>query len=383
MNDERKKNPSSACRSVRVLYIEPFHGGSHRQFGAALQRRVSAQWTTLTLPGRHWKWRMQGAAAHFMLAHEGVLEAPHDLLLASSFLDLASLVGLSPALGRVPKVLYFHENQLTYPTHEARPDYSYGMTQLVSGLAADRCVFNSRFNRDSFLEAGESLLTRLPKPRAPGWMEALATRSEVLEVPVELDAFEAARQPERPPSARREGPLIVWPHRWEHDKRPDLLFEALDTLQAQGLRFRVAVLGERAQRWPEVFEAARARLGSRVVAWGPAERSDYERFLGTAQIAVSTADQEFFGVSMVEASHAGAFVLVPDKLAYPERFPAEHRYAEGALPARLAQLCRDWTSGRIDLRGNRTHLTEGLDAPTFTRWAEALRRWSRCSPDLE
>jgi hypothetical protein len=39
---------------------------------------------------------------------------------------------------------------------------------------------------------------------------------------------------------------------------------------------------------------------------------------------VSTARQEFFGISVTEAVYAGAFPLLPDALVYPERIPAAH-----------------------------------------------------------
>ena len=39
-----------------------------------------------------------------------------------------------------------------------------------------------------------------------------------------------------------------------------------------------------------------------------------------ADVIVSTANHEFFGIGMVEAAAAGAFPLVPRSLAYPEVF---------------------------------------------------------------
>ena len=50
---------------TRILYLEPFDGGSHAAFTRTLTGGLDYDWTVLTLPGRHWKWRMRGAAPWF------------------------------------------------------------------------------------------------------------------------------------------------------------------------------------------------------------------------------------------------------------------------------------------------------------------------------
>ena len=48
-----------------------------------------------------------------------------------------------------------------------------------------------------------------------------------------------------------------------------------------------------------IFEEAFTRLGDHVVHWGYQEsRQDYLAILRAADVAVSTAEHEFFGVSM-------------------------------------------------------------------------------------
>ena len=72
----------------------------------------------------------------------------------------------------------------------------------------------------------------------------------------------------------------------------------------------------------------RPRLGERLVHCDePASREEYAALLASADVAVSTAENEFFGLAMIEACYAGCTPLVPDRLAYPELYPREYRYA--------------------------------------------------------
>lgn len=97
----------------------------------------------------------------------------------------------------------------------------------------------------------------------------------------------------------------------------------------EGLDFRVALAGKSCrQRAPE-FEAARERLGARVVHFGCADEVQYAALLQQADVVVSTALHEFFGVAVVEAIYCGCFPVLPHRLTYPELIPA--RYHEDFL----------------------------------------------------
>lgn len=354
------------------LFLEPYYGGSHRHLVDGLAERLPIPVELWTLPPRKWKWRMRGAALVFARRFRAEAERLSSLrgIFASSLLDAAALRGLlPPAARRLPLLLYCHENQLDYPVRVAdRRDYHYAWTNLQSVLAADRVLWNSGFNRNSFLAELPRFVKRMPDTRPRGLAAAVRERSEVLPVPLAVTEIEATAAGPEGSAAPRTGPCrLLWNHRWEHDKGPEVFFAALAELAEEGLPFQVSVLGQAFERRPAVFARARRRLGDRIAVWGRVEeRAAYLRELGRADVAVSTARHEFQGLAVLEAAAAGAAPLVPDALAYPEIWPEELRYPEGGLAGALRE--RIETVGRWRL----------YDPRPFARpfdWHVLLPRW--------
>lgn len=337
----------------RLLVLEPYHGGSHRAVLECLLPCLDWSHDLLTLPPRKWKWRMRGAAITFSdevrrLDAEWRAEYPDgepgrpgagsrwDAALASTFLNLAEFKGLSgDAVAGLPFVVYFHENQLAYPNrHTADWDLQFPLTNITSALAADECWFNTAWNLDTFLAGIEPFMRQFPDHRPKGLSERIAERSRVLPPPFDPSPFDSVA-PERGTRCR-----IVWPHRQEHDKDPGALFAALHVLCDEGLDFEVAIAGQEFVETRRDLADAAAVLGDRLVHIGePEGRDAYARLLASCDVAVSTARNEFFGLAMLEAAYSGCYPLVPDRLAYPELYPAEMRYgSHEALVARLRSL---------------------------------------------
>ena len=337
---------SAAGHRLRILALEPYYGGSHRAVLDGLVGCLDAEWTLLTLPARKWKWRMRGAAITMAAeTHRKAREwqasrgagRPWDLVFASTFVNLAEFKGLAGAtVAAIPTVVYFHENQLVYPNrHEAEWDFQFPLTNITSALAADRCLFNTRWNLEKFVSESTPFLRRFPDHHPAGVSELIAAKSAVLAPPFDPTPFDAAMPP-----ARGSRPRIVWPHRWEHDKDPEAFFAAVSKLAAEGLDFEVVVAGQAFRETADSMQHAATALGERLVHVGePGSRAEYAALLGSADVAVSTAVNEFFGLAMIEAAYAGCYPLVPDRLAYPELYPPEFRYTHAdALVARLRSL---------------------------------------------
>jgi glycosyltransferase involved in cell wall biosynthesis len=317
-------------KRLRVLFVEPYCGGSHERFARHVAARSRHRVELLTLPGSHWKWRMRGA--HLSLLREVRRRAGEiDCLLASSMLSLAELCGTVPALAGVRKVVYCHESQFAYPVApgEAR-DVHFGFTNLSTALAADALVFNSRFHLEEFVGGIGRFLKPMPDHRPTHLADELRPKCAVIHPGIDCDELDR----HRPHGARGVGPpAVLWNHRWEYDKQPEVFFRVLGTLAREGIPFRAHVVGESFREQPPAFAAGRAALGDRVATFGHLpERAAYVRTLRDSAVVVSTAVQEYFGIAVMEAAYCGARPLLPRRLAYPELYPSDCLYDdEGEL----------------------------------------------------
>ena len=307
---------------LNIHLLDPFHTGSHRQWSLGWQRNSQHRITLQSLPGRHWKWRMFGAAPY--LAAQLPAEPP-DLLVTTDMLDLSTYLGLSRSFYQgVPSILYFHENQITYPWSETdrkvadARNLQYGFLNFTAALAADALWFNSDYHRQSFLEGAESLLKKFPRPSLSFRLEELHAKAQVRYLGMELSFPAKAKRADNTP------PVILWNHRHEYDKDPEAFFAALRALRRSKTDFRLVVLGEQYRSSPAIFGEARREFDRELLHWGYTESvADYRAWLQRADLLYVTAQQDFFGGSTVEALAAGVIPILPDRLAYPEHLPPE------------------------------------------------------------
>jgi glycosyltransferase involved in cell wall biosynthesis len=270
-----------------------------------------------------------------------------DVLVTTDMLDVAAFRSIvNQVVRELPLVAYFHENQFVYPTKaERKHDSSFAFTNMTTALAADQAWFNSRHNLDSMLEQIRGLKDILPAASLENTIGRILATATIHYPGIDL-----------PPANRRiihpSQPIhLVWAARWEHDKNPVGLLKTLDHLAARNLDFRISVIGQNFEVIPRAFSLIEQKYGDRIANWGYVPtRHQYWQVLASGDVFVSTAEHEFFGLSVVEAISAGVYPLLPNRLSYPEVLnivdhPERAQFLYARTPANLAdkleEICRD------------------------------------------
>jgi glycosyltransferase involved in cell wall biosynthesis len=328
----------------------------------------------VTLPAENWRWRMRGGAVRLadMVGELCAGGYRPDVVIVSDMIDLALFRELTQRhWGRPHTVLYMHENQLAYPSQKGTA-VDFPWLNWSSALVADEIWFNSRHHLDIFFELLPALFDRFPDGPHDRPVADVRKKAVVMPVGVELAPFS--------PSERSGTARIVWNHRWEHDKRPDRFMRAVRSLE--GLDFEVVLCGEEPLGGDPARDAFVAALGDRLVWNGFADRDAYVELLNGSDISVSTADHEFFGVSIVEAVAAGCCPVLPARLSYPELIaPAFHDAvfyvgsdASAALRERVTAIETTRVLGRMLASEMAVHAWEDI-APSYdSRLEDSIRR---------
>ena len=357
---------------MHIALLESYYGGSHRAWADGYKRFSRHDVELITLPAQYWKWRMQGAAISFAR----LLDSKPDLILASSMIDLSIFRALTyRRLGDMPIALYFHENQLSYPQNRRQGHgWRYGFINYVSALAADGVYFNSEFHLKDFMAQLPRMLKNFRDYYELQTIDEIQEKSKVLPVGMNLQRFDAYRIAKD----RREPPIILWNHRWEEDKDPAAFVNSLIKLADEGYEFKAAITGEQFGEMPKAFKRAKYALSDRLIQLGYVESfAEYARLLWGADYVLSTAWQEFFGISVCEAVYCGCLPILPARLNYPnlltEDLKAACLYQRDRLTAQLRYHLESGT--RPDTSALREKIA-GFDwrkmAPQYDAEMEAL-----------
>lgn len=356
---------------MRVLLIEPYFGGSHRVWAEGYAAASGHDVTIVSHPARGWAWRMRGAAVTLARQVAEVASDGYrpDVVLVSSMVDVAALrTFLHPSIGRPPLAAYFHESQMTYPTGpRQKADKSLALVNWTSALAADAVYFNSGYHNDVFFKETRRLLQSYPDQTHAGYVDEVASRSSVL--PVGVDLAWASGEP-----SRSGTPLVLWNHRWEHDKDPETFADGIRAV-AETHSFRLALAGERFGTVSAVLDELASEMADRIELNDHLDVDEYRALLLRCDIVASTALQEFFGISVVEATAAGARPVLPRRLSYPWLIPEEHHesvlYEPGSFASALRTALEDPHSPD-GLRESMSTFDWRVIAPRYDAALEAL-----------
>ena len=270
---------------MKILLVEPYFSGSHKSWSEGYQSFSNHNIRIISLPGKFWKWRMHGGA--ISLAKQFMeMDFSPDLILATDMLDLTTFLSLTKSrTAQIPNALYFHENQLSYPWPKSDRDFQekqknhYGFINLSSALASDNVLFNSKYHHDSFHNESMKLLKNFPDHNELDIIEKIKKKSRILYLGMDLAKFDEHKTQEK------GNPLILWNHRWEYDKNPEVFFKCLYKLKKHNITFDLAVLGESFHNKPNVFDEVKSRLKDNILHFGFCESfPEYARWLWRADL---------------------------------------------------------------------------------------------------
>ena len=334
----------------KIALIEPFFTGSHKKWAIELSKYSKHEIHIFELPGRFWKWRMHAGAISLS---KQVLEShqDYDIFLVSDFLDLGLFKSL--VVSNYPKAkfyIYFHENQITYPWSPTdqdvilKRDNHYAFINYASALVADKIFFNSMFHKKSFMASLPQFLKQFPDEHNLWSIEIIQNKSKVLPLALELPVLKS--------NIQKIENSILWNHRWEYDKNPETFFKILKNIKDRDIKFKLIVLGEKTNSYPKIFDWAKDYFNEEILHFGFASsREVYWNWLQRATILPVTSNQDFFGISIIEAIYAGVYPLLPNRLVYPEHILEKDRKiylyeTEDDLENRLKILLKDHNKNR-------------------------------------
>ena len=307
---------------LKILLIEPYYTGSHKKWANDYRRLSNHNVKILSLKGQFWKWRMHGGAVTLADKFNKINWIP-NLIIATDMLDFTTFLSLTrKKTYNIPAIIYFHENQISYPWSpndidvKKNRDSHYGFINYSSALSSDHILFNSNYHMNTFVNELNPFLKNFPDHNELDSINIIKRKSKTLHLGLDLKRFDLKK------IKKKEKPSILWNHRWEYDKNPELFFSILEKVKNEGYKFNLIVIGENFSQSPKIFDRAKKDFKDELIHWGYAKTFElYAELLWRADILPVTSNQEFFGISVMEAIYCGNWPILPNRLTYPELLP--------------------------------------------------------------
>ncbi len=184
-------------------------------------------------------------------------------------------------------------------------------------------MVDSSADRREGLRAFRDLLDRAPEKEGSKLLNGIEERTGVFPPAPDLQDLDRSRG-ERIDTGG-ENPVLLWNHRWEAEKGPERFGSIVRSLIAEGIDFKLILAGPTGNS-----EGIRQKLADEfpervLFAKKFDDREAYIQALYRSDLCLVTSDQDFFGLSVVEAMYLQVVPILPDRLAYPEHLSEELR----------------------------------------------------------
>jgi glycosyltransferase involved in cell wall biosynthesis len=250
------------------------------------------------------------------------------LIVVTDMVDVTTFLSLTREFTSNSKVLtYFHENQISYPFSSRdedivqKRDRHYGFINFTSALASNVVAFNSHYHKTDFVSGLRKFMKAYPDYKLQNSVDQIEEKSMILPLGFEWEFYDSVPALDRPRSTKK---TILWNHRWEYDKNPEDFFSILFELAEERVPFSLILLGKQTKKGPSIFEVAKDKLKDQLIWVGYADtKEEYISIIKSADIMLTTSNQDFFGMSVVEAMYCGVIPILPDRLSYSEHFHSE------------------------------------------------------------
>jgi len=311
-------------RKLRILFIEPLMNGSHASVIRNYLLHTKHKIDLLSLDGEHWIKNLCTGAGRLSRHLNQKFPSPvHDIVVATDLFQQGDFYTLQiKRFGNIPKIFLAHEHQFGVPKSGLRydNDLNVRLSNVISTICADKCIFLSN---SSMTQYTENLRTYLSENIA----ESIERKCKSINLGVDFKSFD-----KYPFVKNFDQAIILWNHRLEFDKNPEEFFRALNELATEGLDFKVIIASDTSD--PNISKEVKegiGKLGDKIVHQGYVRnKKKLAQLYWKSNIVVSTAEAEFFGLSVAEAIHCNCWPILPKRLTFPQfvpkRFHENHLY---------------------------------------------------------
>lgn len=219
----------------------------------------------------------------------------------------------------IPSIVAQHR----YVIHRSLPypyetQFSRQWNQIGGSIASDKVVFNSAHTRTMAEQAfGEYLL--------PQVLQKVMDKSVILHY-----GLIKGDEPISPEASSQDKPVILYNHRFEAYKRPELTASLLGDLRSLGHDFSVWITQSVDQRINEAFPIDR-------VLHTPL-RSDYLKAISIPAINTINTVHETFCIAMLDSIMLGHIVVCPNAITFPELLPKDYPYLFNSLAEQKSMM---------------------------------------------